>query len=89
MKPHVAGGDKVASITYYDFNNDGRPDYEFHERPLINGVPGFLWTRQDTNYDGYYDRQTIYGATISISEDIHIPVPRINTSADFRSIKER
>jgi hypothetical protein len=75
--PKVAGGDKVASVTYYDFNGDGKPDYELHYRPLIKGVPGFEWTRKDTEYDGYYDTQTDYGATISISKDIHIRVPDI------------
>ena len=75
--PKVVGGDKVASVTYYDFNSDGRPDFELHLRPLIKGVPGYEWSRRDTNYDGYYDEQTDYGATISISKPIHIRVPDI------------
>ena len=76
--PKVVNGDRVGSVTYYDFNGDGRPDFELHFRPLINGVAGFEWARRDTNYDGYYDVQIVYGATMSIPTEIHVPVPRFD-----------
>ena len=75
--PKVANGDKVPSVRYYDFNDDGRPDFELHYRGLWKGVTGYEWSRRDYNYDGYYDEQTDYGATISISKEIHVPVPAI------------
>jgi hypothetical protein len=78
--PKVAGGNRVASVTYYDFNGDGRADFELHFRPLINGVVGYEWARRDTDYDGYYDEQIDYGATIALAHDIHIPVPRMEFS---------
>jgi hypothetical protein len=75
--PKVALEDKVPSVRYFDFNEDGKPDFELHYRGLWKGVVGYEWSRRDHNYDGYYDEQTDYGATISISKPIHMPVPPV------------
>jgi hypothetical protein len=76
----VPHGDEVPSVTYYDLNRDGQVDFEMH-RMTGNGVDNGDWARKDTNYDGYYDEEIVYGKTISISEPIHMRVPHI----DFRN----
>ena len=69
-------GNTVAAVTFYDFNRDGRVDFELH-RPRGKGPGELDWAREDTDHDGYYDKHIGYGATIQVEEDIHMPVPRI------------
>ena len=69
-------GRKVPAVTYYDFNRDGRVDYE-HYTPRGAGGSDLEWARDDADYDGFYDTQRGYGATIAVVDQIRMPVPKV------------
>ena len=70
-------GRSVPAVTYYDFNRDGRVDYE-HHTPRGAGGSDLEWARNDVDYDGYYDEHIGYGGTIRIIDRIHKPVPKVD-----------
>jgi hypothetical protein len=57
-------------IFYYDKNGDGKVDVEYHEIP---GGADMNWELADTNYDGRYDRKTLWGVAVRKSA-VDIPV---------------
>ena len=70
-------GRNVPAVIYYDFNRDGRVDYE-HHTPRGAGGSDLEWARNDVDYDGYYDEHIGYGGTIRIVDRIHMRVPKID-----------
>ena len=69
-------GRSVPAVTFYDFNRDGRVDYE-HHTPRGAGGSDLEWARNDVDYDGYYDEQIGYGGTIRVVDHIHQPIPKV------------
>jgi hypothetical protein len=58
-------------VSYYDRNGDGKVDQETHHYP---GVADADWELRDDDFDGRYERKTLYGVGI-IESHVDIPVP--------------
>src|SRR3954470_20765575 len=69
---HTTTLESKGQVLYYDRNGDGRVDQEKHHFP---GVADADWELRDDDYDGRYERKTLYGFALTESV-INLPVPK-------------
>lgn len=75
--------EKMAVVTYYDRNGDGRVDLEFHEHP---GVADADWQLRDEDYNGRYEIRVLFGVggVRGTAVDLEVPTKvRISKGKPF------
>jgi len=72
-------------VRYYDRNGDGMVDKETHNYPNVKDAN---WMLSDENYDGRYDKKTLFGIALEESVvDIRVPRNvRIESNEGFQGI---